>query len=192
MSTKEEDGFKLTIEEEEARVYNWDLLQDGASQNGRSEKLCDVSSTAMKARLRVPLSILALLAMFATLMPGTLWACPITGRIDAASRVCTMPVMSGEMPCAHMGGKCCKPVSSPPQTDDGLGRPHIFTAPSHAFLSFAFVASSVEAAPFVVPGVEAFEALAIRSFLARFANSPPLFWTSHRPTLVAGRAPPVV
>ena len=159
------------------------------------ERVAHFVLISMKAWLRIPFSILALLAMFATMMPGTLWACPMTGRVDAASCVClgVMPTMSGEMPCAHMGGKCCKPVSAPPsQTDDDSGRPHVFAAPDHVSFSFAFVASPIDAALFVVPRVEAFEAPAIRSFLARFANAPPCFWISHRPISLAGRAPPVV
>lgn len=149
----------------------------------------------MKAWLRLPFSLLATLALLATMLPGTLWACPMTGRVDVASRVClgAMPSMSGEMPCAHLGGKCCKPVSAPPsQTDDDSNRPHVFAAPDHVSFSFAFVAPVAHVAPFVVPHVEAFEAPAIRSFLARFANAPPPFWTSHRPISLAGRAPPVV
>ena len=69
----------------------------------------------MKASLRIPFALLALLAMFATLLPQTLWACPMNGRVDRASRVCLgmMPVVKGEMPCAGSGSKCCKPVTLP-------------------------------------------------------------------------------
>lgn len=149
----------------------------------------------MKAWLRLPFSLLALLAMLATLVPRTLWACPMSGRVDVVSRVCpsATPAMSGAMPCAHMGGKCCQPVPAPsPKTDDDSGRPQLFAAPAHASFAFPLVAATPHAAPFIVPRVEAFEAPAIRSFLARFANAPPPFWTSHRPISLAGRAPPVV
>ena len=147
----------------------------------------------MKAWLRIPFSILALLAMFATMMPGTVWACPISGRVDTASRVCAMSVASGQMPCAHMGGKCCKPLSVPAsQTDDDSNRPHVFAAADHVSFSFAFALPVIDAAPFVVPSVEAFEAPAVRSYLARFANSPPPLWTQFRSPSLAGRAPPVL
>ncbi len=147
----------------------------------------------MKAWQRIPFSILALLAMFATMIPGTVWACPMTGRVDTASRVCAMPMARGQMPCAHMGGKCCKPVSAPtPQTDDDSGRPHVFAAADHVSFSFAFVAPVVDGAPFVVPSVGVFEAPAVRSYLARFANSPPPLWTQFRSPCLAGRAPPVL
>jgi hypothetical protein len=157
----------------------------------------------MKAWLRIPFSLLALLAMFATMMPETVWACPMTGRIDVASRVCLgampsmsgkMPSMSGDMPCAHMGGKCCKPLSVPAsQTDDDdSGRQHIFAAAHQVSFSFDIVAPVVDTAPFVVPATVSFEAPAVRFYLARFANSPPAFWTQHRPLSVSGRAPPVL
>jgi hypothetical protein len=148
----------------------------------------------MKVWLRIPFSLLALLAMFATMMPGTVWACPMTGRIDAASRVClgVMPSMSGEMPCAHMGGKCCKPLSVPAsQADDDSGRLHVFAAANHVSFSFAFVGPIISATPLIVPSAVSFEAHAVRFYLACFANSPPSFWTSHRPVTLSGRAPPV-
>ena len=133
--------------------------------------------------------------MLATMMPGMLWACPTTGRVDTASRVCVgaMPMVNGEMPCAKFGSKCCKPVSVPfSQTDDDSSRPHVFAAANHVSFSFAFIAPVVDATPFVIPSVEAFEAPAVRSYLARFANSPPPLWTQFRSPSLAGRAPPVL
>jgi len=154
-----------------------------------------VLGISMKVWLRVPFSLLALLAMFATMMPGTAWVCPMTGRLDVAPRVCAMPTMSGAMskamPCAHMGGKCCKPLSVPAsQTDVSSERPHVFAVANH--VSFSFAPSVVDTTPVVVPHTEAFVAPAVRCFLARFANSPPLFWTQHRLLPCAGRAPPVL
>lgn len=148
----------------------------------------------MKAWLRVPFSILALVAMFAMMMPGTVWACPMTGRLDVASRVClgAMPTVSGEMPCVRFGSKCCKPLSVPAsQNDDDLGKSQVFAAANQIFY-FAFAPPTENATPFVVPPVEAFEAPALRVCLARFTDPPPHFWTWHCPLSVAGRAPPLV
>lgn len=151
-----------------------------------------VAPISMKAWMRVPFSLLALLAMFATLVPETLWACPLTGRVDTAARVCALPMKSGRTPCAHTGGKCCTPLSVPAsQTDNDSGRQHVFAAPDRSPLSLVLVAAGV-VTPFVVPHVETFGAPTVRVYLARFANPPPLFWTWHRPLSVAGRAPPVV
>lgn len=151
----------------------------------------------MKSWLRVPLSILALLAMLATLLPGTVWSCPMTGRVDSAARVCVLRVSdtaasSAEMPCAHMGGKCCKPISAPtPQNDDSRHAP-VF-APANPVSPIVAPAVPVfDIAPFVLSHFEAFPDPAVRFYLARFTNSPPLFWTQHRPISLAGRAPPVL
>jgi len=153
----------------------------------------------MKVWLRVPFSILALLAMFATMMPGTVWACPMTGRVDVASRVClgAMPMasagmMSGAMPCACFGRKCCKPLSVPASQNDDSGRSHVFAAADHVSFSVVFALQTENATPFVAPRLEAFESSAPGIYLARFADPPPQFWTVYRPLSVAGRAPPVV
>jgi len=152
----------------------------------------------MKAWLRVPVSVLALLAMFATMMPEAVWACPMTGRVDVASRVClgAMPMvngdrMGGDMPCTRFGSKCCKPLSVPAsQNDNDSSECQLFAAANQVPFSIAFALPTASATPFVVPCVEAFEAPALRVCLARFGA--PRFWTVHPPLSVAGRAPPVV
>jgi hypothetical protein len=149
----------------------------------------------MKARLRIPFALLAILAMFATMLPRTIWACPMTGRIDVAARVCReMGQPAGEMPCAKPGGKCCKPLTVPPSADDEDPRhPHVYAAPAHApgvvtvdLTAFQTVApAAVGARPLTL------RAPAVRTYLARFNNSPPPWWPQYRPTSLAGRAPPV-
>ena len=143
---------------------------------------------------RLPLTLLALLAMFAPMLPQTLWACPMAGRVASAARVCegVMPMVNGEMPCAGSGRKCCKPLTVPAsQGDDSQSNP-AFTAQNQAPMSFAVAAPVFEVAPFVVPTFQTPQSPAVRVYLARFTNSPPLFWTQHRPTSLAGRAPPVL
>ncbi|BCM89759.1 hypothetical protein IAD21_01606 [Abditibacteriota bacterium] len=148
----------------------------------------------MKVWLRVPFAILALLAMFATLLPETVWVCPMTGRVDVATRVCAMPTVNGQMPCAKFGGKCCKPLSVPasPANDDDSGRSHIFTASHHVSFALDFPPLSFESPVFVEPTVVLFEAPAVRHYLARFANSPPTLWTQYKSLSHSGRAPPVL
>ena len=149
----------------------------------------------MKASLRIPFALLALLAMFATLLPQTLWACPMNGRVDRASRVCLgmMPVVKGEMPCAGSGSKCCKPVTLPAsQTDDSQSNPAFTTTISQAPTLLALALPTFEVAPFVAPTTQTFLSPAERVYLARFTNSPPPSWTQYRPISLAGRAPPVL
>ena len=147
----------------------------------------------MKAWLRVPFAILALLAMFAVLLPETVWACPMTGRVDSATRVCTMLAMKGQMPCARFGGKCCKPLSVPPsQSDDDSGRAHVFTEAHDALLVFKVLLPTLVTFPFVVPAQISFAAPAVRHTLARFADSSSPPSTQYRNSLYSGRAPPIL
>jgi len=149
----------------------------------------------MKMWRRIPFTVLALWAMLLTLLPQTVWACPMTGRIDVASRVClgTMPVADGKMPCAHSGSKCCKPISVPPSpTDDNRSASHVFAAAYHSSVVPPAALPTPEAQLFVVFPVETFQAPALRVYVARFTGSPPSFWTQHRPISLVGRAPPVL
>lgn len=143
---------------------------------------------------RLPFTVLALWAMLLTLVPQTVWACPMTGRVDVASRVCldAMPVADGEMPCAQSGSKCCKPLSLPPSPTDDGSSPHVFAASHHAPSVFHFALPTLEGSPFIAPSVVTFQAPAIQIYLAHGNNSPPSFWTQHRPISLAGRAPPVL
>lgn len=148
----------------------------------------------MQTWRRLPLTLLALLAMFATMLPQTLWACPMTGRVASAARVCegVMPIVKGEMPCAGSGSKCCKPLTVPAsQGDDSQSSP-AFTAQNQAPIALAVALPTFEVAPFVAPTPQTFQSPAVRVYLARFTNSPPLFWTQHRPLSLAGRAPPLL
>ncbi|WP_106381052.1 hypothetical protein [Abditibacterium utsteinense] len=149
----------------------------------------------MKTWRRLPFTVLALWAMLFTLVPQTVWSCPMTGRVDVAARVCVgmKSMANGEMPCAGSGNKCCKPLSVPAsQSSDGSGQSQAFAATSPTFGILYFALSSVEVLPFVVPSVETSQAPAVRVYLARFANSPPSFWTQHQSISLAGRAPPVL
>lgn len=153
------------------------------------------TSSAMNFWRRLPFSLLALWAMLLTLVPQTAWACPMTGRIDSAARVCrgAMPVAQGEMPCARFGGKCCAPIQLPPsQTSDNNTQSTLFAASQPVSFVFAFVAPGFDTPVFVVPAVETSPAPAVRLYLARFSHSPPSFWTQHRSPNLAGRAPPVL
>jgi hypothetical protein len=150
----------------------------------------------MKAWLRIPFALLAIVAMIATMLPQTLWACPMTGRIDTAARVCEgkMPV-AGEMPCAKFGSKCCKPLTVPPsQDDDDPHHPHVYAATGQALELTLFVAPAVHSQPVILNNTSAtlIQPVAVRTYLARFNNSPPSWWPQHRPPTLAGRAPPVL
>ncbi|MBW3635269.1 MAG: hypothetical protein KY445_02230 [Armatimonadetes bacterium] len=148
----------------------------------------------MQTWRRLPLTLLALLAMFATMLPQTLWACPMTERVASAARVCegAMPMATGEMPCAGSGSQCCKPLTVPAsQGDDSQSNP-AFTAQNQAPMTFAVAPPTSEVAPFVAPTAQTLQSPAVRVYLARFTNSPPPFWTQHRPLSLAGRAPPLL
>lgn len=155
----------------------------------------------MKQWRRLPFTLLALWAVLLTLMPQTLWACPVTGRVDVASRVClgAMPAAetsSASELCAQEGGTCCKPLSLPPSSTTGAD-----TAPQSQFIistsdlggqTGAPLASSLFPSVAILPAVEPIQAPAVRFYLSRFGNSPPSFWTQHRPLTCACRAPPVL
>lgn len=148
----------------------------------------------MQTWRRLPLTLLALLAMFAIMLPQTLWACPMNGRVASAARVCEgiMPMVAGEMPCAESGNQCCKPLTVPAsQGDDSHSNP-AFTAQNQAPTVFAVALPAFEVAPFVVPTSQTLQSPAERLYLTRFTNSPPPFWTQYRPLNLAGRAPPVL
>lgn len=152
-------------------------------------------ASAMNFWRRLPFSLLALWAVLLTLVPQTVWACPMTGRVDVASRVClgAMPMAGSEMPCARFGGKCCKPLQIPPtQSSDDSHHPPLLAASQTTSFGFAFVAPALDTVAFVVPTVETSLAPAVALYLARHSHSPPSFWTQHRPPTLAGRAPPVL
>ena len=148
----------------------------------------------MQTWRRLPLTLLALLAMFATMLPQTLWACPMTGRVAPVARVCegVMPIVKGEMPCAGSGSQCCKPLTVPAsQNDDSQSNP-AFTTQNPAPMTFAGALPTFDAAPFLAPTLQTLQSPAERVYLARLTNSPPPFWTQHQPHSLAGRAPPLL
>jgi hypothetical protein len=154
------------------------------------------ATTVMSRWRRLPFTLLALWAMLLTLTPQMAWACPMTGRVDVAERVClgSKSIAPGaapcQMPCAG-SGKCCKPVQVPASHSTDSQHPQ-FLASAGEQVIFA----PVFVAPFT-PGLAALpaqEALSplIRVYLARFNNLPPPFWTQYRPLSLVGRAPPVL
>ncbi len=69
----------------------------------------------MKKWLRPSMVVLALLALLASALPSSVWACPVSGRVGSAATVCkgVMPATiavseATSQPCAHAGGRCCK------------------------------------------------------------------------------------
>ena len=145
---------------------------------------------------------LALVALLALLLPAPAWACPVTGRVGSAATVCRdmMPASIGahgavSQPCAHAGGKCCKPVSLPPlpgKSSDDEKHPAaaVAVAPPVA-LSFLLAYTPTVEIAFVLPAQPSFPA-APQAWLARLNNSPPSFLLQHRPASIAGRAPPTL
>ncbi len=146
----------------------------------------------MKMARRPLFLLLSLLAMFAFQLPATLWACPMTGRIGDATEVCrdAMPT-SAAMPCAHMGGKCCKPLSLPPspQTDDkhsqhsftlaDTSTPHVHPVPQVASVAVVWPQSLQLSVP-------------ERTWRALSFHPPPKSSSLQRPAALAGRAPPTL
>lgn len=67
-------------------------------------------------------AMLAIVALFATILPAHAWSCPMTGRTGDATTVCRSKAATGAetiLPCCrHMASsrclsKCCKSVSLP-------------------------------------------------------------------------------
>ena len=149
----------------------------------------------MRGHLRLPFAWLAIVAMIVTLLPQTLWACPMTGRVDSASRVCAglMVQTSGDVPCAHMGGKCCKPLSVPPaQNDDNPHQSQTLITVDKGSLWVTLAPPPSTALPFVLVASSSIQPVAQRLVRAPYDEPPPSFWTQHRPITCAGRAPPVL
>ena len=135
-----------------------------------------------------------MLALLATILPQTLWACPMNGRVASAARVCegVMPLVKGEMPCAGSGSQCCQPLTVPASQDDDSHSNPAFTAQNHAAIALDFAPSAFEIAPFALPANQTPQAPAVRVYLARLTNSPPPLWTQFRSPSLSGRAPPVL
>jgi hypothetical protein len=146
----------------------------------------------MKTARRPLFLVLSLLAIFGLQLPATLWACPMTGVIGNATEVCrgTVPT-SGPMPCAHLGGKCCKPFSVPPssQTDEKHSQ-HSFTLADTAIPSVSFV--PLAASVLVVWPQKLQLSVPERKWLALSSHPPPKFTSLYRPASLAGRAPPTL
>lgn len=162
-----------------------------------------VFKSVMRNWLRPSMIVMALLALLASGLPSSAWACPITGSIGSAATVCKgmMPanVTSSDalsQPCARVGGKCCKPVSLPPLQDQSDDEKHPGTA-------FAPASSAGAALAFLLAHSPTIELAAVlpaaprrlspaQTWLARFTNSPPPLRWQHRPASIAGRAPPTL
>ncbi len=162
-------------------------------RNLERSTFCDIlRSTSMKTARRPLFLVLSLLAIFGLQLPATLWACPMTGVIGNATEVCrgTMPT-SGAMPCAHLGGKCCKPFSVPPssQTDEKHSQ-HSFTLANTATPSVSFV--PLAASVLVVWPQTLQLSVPERKWLALSSHPPPKFTSLYRPASLAGRAPPTL
>lgn len=151
----------------------------------------------MKLWRRPSFALLALLALFASVLPQALLACPMMGQIGTAATVCNIVGVAqsaaAQMPCAPQSDKCCKSISVPPQqSSNDNDHPAVSsslsfpTAPFHAPAPVSIETPVVFAEPALqVPPV-------LQSRLARFSNSPPSFKSQHRPFAAAGRAPPVL
>ena len=157
----------------------------------------------MKKWLRPSMVLMALLALMASGLPSSAWACPMSGRVGSAATVCkgmmpasASPSDAAPQPCAHAGGKCCQPVSLPPlpgQSDDEQHPATPFIAPA----TNAGAASAFLAQPPTVDIAALLPAVPLRlsppqTWLARFTNSPPPLRLQHRPASIAGRAPPTL
>lgn len=142
-------------------------------------------------------ALLALLAMFATMLPQTLWACPMTGQIGTVETMCKMASAANtaaapSMRCTHLGGKCCKPISIPPQQGDDKNHPTAALTPDLSTSHFhAPTLISIEY-PVVIRAQELQVSPTFQSWLALFRNSPPPLKAGHRTTSASGRAPPVL
>lgn len=170
--------------------------------DGERPLLTRVYTTPMKKWLRSSTVMIALLALMASALPSSAWACLMSGRIGSAATVCKgmMPasVAPGDAtspPCAHMGGRCCKPVSLPPlsnqSSDDEKHPVTAFALAASAALTFlpAYL-PTVEIAVVLPPAPRA--VTPPQEWLARRNNSPPSFLSQHRPASLAGRAPPTL
>lgn len=145
------------------------------------------------------MTLLALVAMFATMLPQTIWACPMTGRVGSAAMVCAnfaAPLraatpLSTDKPCAHMGGKCCKPLSVPPSQSDDPHQNYAVVA-EKAVPVVVLAPASQPTPPVLFVAPFQIEPVARRVTRVPFAQPPPSFWIQHRPITCAGRAPPVL
>lgn len=147
----------------------------------------------MTVTVRRQFSLLALVALFALLLPQAMWACPMTGRIGSASRVCVgLPAQNASPKlCAQIGGTCCKPLSVPPiQSDDDPHQSHLVAPPEKTSgASLIAPVQVLEAAPFSV--TQAHTPVLQYFTPAQYSEPPPSFWIHYRPVSCAGRAPPV-
>lgn len=156
----------------------------------------------MKKWFRPSIAMMALLALMASALPSSAWACLMSGRIGSAATVCkgTMPASvapsdATSPPCAHLGGRCCKPVSLPPlpgQSSNDEKHPVTALAPA-ANTALAFLPAHPPTVEIAVVLPAAPRAVTPpQEWLARRNNSPPSLISQHRPASLAGRAPPTL
>ena len=152
---------------------------------------------------RPEFTVLALLALFALVMPSLTWACPVTGRIGPAATVCKSSV-NGSLPsdvmpcCRQMKGrttaecftKCCKSVPQLPGSDTNKSAAltqshgdmssilnHLANAAHAVLITFALPTAPPTIEP---PQATTCDDVSVTPLLSQYA-----------PSALAGRAPPL-
>lgn len=151
----------------------------------------------MKKWLRPSLMTMAVLALFASLLPSLIWACPVTGRTGTVNTVCNRSQDgSSVMSCcakveAHDANcmvQCCKSVPHPASNDGGN------SIPARAHIDTAALVSQSLAAPVILitpaPPLAPLALEPLQTFAFGDSDVTPLL-AQDAPSALAGRAPPL-
>ena len=165
------------------------------------------SQIAMKKWLRPSMVMMALLALMASALPSSAWACPVSGLVGAATQVCqrtaninasdssTPGAMSDIVPCCAQQqaisclNTCCHSVPQLPGSDDKGGpleKAHAGNTAISSHLAQAtqnvVMISVRQSAPLMIEPTQA--------GVISDGASPLLLKPLHTPATQAGRAPP--
>ena len=150
----------------------------------------------MNRKWRSPIwNVIALVALFANLLPSFVWACPMTGRTGAPNAICghsSSRTSSSVMPCCRNSGagKCCKlmpklPISSHENialTATNSDENQLLSQRSER-TDCGFPVADLPSATHLILALHGCASLRSDSTLPLFAQ--------HAPPVSAGRAPPL-
>lgn len=143
------------------------------------------------------LTILAVLALFASALPSLAWACPMTGRIGTLATVCNSSSLNAAQPmrcCSHGQAKCmkscCKPIPQPPENDgkSSTSPPQLDRA--NSLLTPPAVSFQTSLLSFALPSLPELASPSLPGW-TDYSPSSSSLGSKYTPEAHAGRAPPL-
>ena len=187
-------------------IASREIRPRGKRRNGSPQgssplaRIIDLKSAVfMSSWRRLPLTLMALFALCALMLPSLVWACPMSGRVGNATQVCraTTENARAAMPCCAKNratplpsclGKCCKPIPQLPSQDSNKNSA---LHPVNANFSGLLDQLSQTAYPIITPASPVAPLVIEPTTRATWDDSPvPLLPAQFAPGSLLGRAPP--